>query len=173
MVRTFHLSISSVSQGFSFLCVDGIFVVGSFCELSVMVNTTFLHFAIGCSTSVHGLVLKSALAPQNTMHHHNLVKATSRPNKLRPLVVRYAIRILTPPPVMIWLAVPEFCDSRRTCSSVSRPHIAVLVLTYIMLFSQSAILVSDLRTKLSSVYCALSTYTGRDSSIKWNLFSIL
>jgi hypothetical protein len=42
---TFHLSISSVSQGFSFLCVDGIFVVVSFCELLVMVNTTFLHFA--------------------------------------------------------------------------------------------------------------------------------
>jgi hypothetical protein len=172
MVRTFHLSISSVSQGFSFLCVDGIFVVESFCELLVMVNTTFLHFAIECSISVHGLVLKSALAPQNTMHHHNLVEAISRPNKLRPLVVRYAIRILVLPTDMIWLVVPEPCHGRRECTPVSRPH-AVFILIYIMMFSQSAILVADLRAKLSSVYCALSTYTGRHSSIKWNLLSIL
>jgi hypothetical protein len=49
-------------------------VVVSFGELLVMVNTTFLHFAIECSTSVHGLVLKSASAPQNTKQHHDLVE---------------------------------------------------------------------------------------------------
>lgn len=93
--HTFHLSISSVSHGFSFLCVDGMIVVACLRELLVTVNTTFLNFAIECSTSVHGP--GSYLHKVHKVTHHC-------------------------PPSSAWLSAARPSSTPRDFDAMSGPH---------------------------------------------------